>query len=282
VGISLLVPVPVHVNASLAVAPRAMRHVYVTTPGRIEAVHARPGERVRRGDVLVRLANDRRVAHLRQLRTAAAAQQIEVDVQEALGDAAQSALARETLRALAAEVAEYERQVARLTIVAPCDGVVIAPVERRSPQGKTWKTLPTWNGSPLDVANRGSFLEAGTHVVSIAPSDRYEAVLRIEEPDRHDFRVGQDVKVQMDHLPGVTLRSRIGHVAHYAVERENSSRAGGPRAVAGRVHEAVVPLACERLPLVPGMRGRAGVLVTHRSAAGWLWRYVCETLQFLV
>jgi hypothetical protein len=33
--------------------------------------------------------------------------------------------------------------------------------------------------------------------------------------------------------------------------------------------------------LIPGVYGQARILVTHRSAAEWLWRYVCSTFEFL-
>jgi multidrug resistance efflux pump len=278
--------------ASLAVQPHNIQHVYISTPGRIKAVLVRPGQRVQQGDVLVRLANFRREDYLRQLRIAMAVQEVELSVHQALGDANQHALAVESMRAIREEAGEYEAQLAKLTVVAPCDGVVIAPQERhRHPsQRRDWEMLPTWSGSPLDLQNCDCFLDAGTHLLSVAPEDRHEAILRIDEPDRHDFTVGQDVRIEVDHLPGVAVRSRIERLAQYvrgesgplldaaSPDTETPKRGGQ---AAKRVHEAVVLLPRDRPDLIPGARGRASILVTHRSAAGWLWRYVSATFKFL-
>jgi putative peptide zinc metalloprotease protein len=283
---ALFVPLPVHVDASLILQPRNVQHVYVTTPGRIEAVHVRPGQRVKRGDRLARLANFRQEDHLRQLKLALASQEMEIRVQNAVGDAAQAALAVESLQAMRKEAAEFEQQLARLSVVAPCDGVVVGPIKKRGHRlnGMRWKSLPTWEGSPLDLQNRGSFLEAGTHLLSIAPEERYHAVLRIDEPDRSDFAVGQDVKIKVEHLPGLAVHSKIHRLTQNASDPAQRLSIEAPvynvHAV-HRVHEASVLLPPGVPGLIPGMHGQARILVTHRSAAGWLWRFVCNTFKFL-
>jgi putative peptide zinc metalloprotease protein len=195
------------------------------------------------------------------------------------------------------EVGEYEQQFARLTIVAPCDGLVVDPIKRSTHRsnGRKWKSLPAWDGSPLDLQNRGSFLDAGTHLLSIAPDARYEAILRIDEPDRSEFAAGQDVKIKVEHLPGMVLRSKIHRLTRFASEPETvlphvaptpySATSATPPANSVHsdhgVHEAAVLMPHDVGSLIPGVYGQARILVTHRSAAEWLWRYVCSTFEFL-
>jgi putative peptide zinc metalloprotease protein len=45
-------------------------------------------------------------------------------------------------------------------------------------------------------------------------------------------------------------------------------------------YQATVRLDGDTDLLLPGMRGRARVIVDRRSAVGWLWRYFRRTFHF--
>ncbi len=295
VAAMLFMPFPMHVEAPLVIEPSGVRHIYNSTPGRIAAVLVQPGQYVRRGDVLAELENTERQDRLRALQSALDVQQIEVAIHQARGDATQEAIAQENLRAITEEVADYERQLRRLVITAPCDGRVIsAPPIGEPTLSSARKSLPRWHGTPLDPANVGCYLEAGTHLLSIAPNDRYQAVLVVDQFDRPEFDQGSAVKMKIDHLPGRTFQGRIERIATGTLELDDSHAAGGKSkdlmAAAASpftqstpaAYQATVPLACNERDFLPGVRGHARILIARRSAADWLWRYFRKTFNFFL
>ena len=293
VGLALLVPLPLHVDAPLVVEPDGVRHIYSSTPGRLLEVHVQPGDHVQRGQVLAQLANASKQDRYEQLVTAAEIQQVELRVQQSLGDAAQESLASETLRAIQTEVEDYRRQLERLTIVAPCDGKVVAsPHISEQAAKRSQDSLSQWHGTPLDQENDGCFLQAGTHVLSIAPNERYQAMLLIDQSDRHDFGTSGEVTMKIDHLPGRTFHGAVSHIATGTVDLSDSRSAAGVsknlralvasdfREPSRPVYQAAVSIDAEAGSLLPGMTGQVRVLVMRRTAAQWLWRTVRKTFNF--
>ncbi|REJ92412.1 MAG: HlyD family efflux transporter periplasmic adaptor subunit [Planctomycetota bacterium] len=292
-GAALVIPFPLHVDAPLVVEPRDARRVYNGTPGLLAEVGVRPGDRVRRGQVLLRLTNGERQEHYEKLRTALEIQRVELRVQQLLGDAAQEAVAAQSLQAITTEVEDYRRQLARLTIVAPCDGTVIAAPPVAEPRDTSRSTtLPGWHGTPLDRSNTGCFLPAGTHLLSIAPQAGYQAVALIRQSDRHDFDVQSEVRMKLDHLPGQTFHGSIAEIAtahaHPAAgPAENRLDAGLRSLVAAEPlpadrggFQATVFLEGRGGEFLPGMTGRMRIVVVRRTAADWLWRYLRMTFNF--
>ena len=125
------------------------------------------------------------------------------------------------------------------------------------------------------------------------PRDTCDAVLYIDQGDRDDVSVGQNVQIKLEHLADTTYDGKIEKIS----ARESdiapeplSNKGGGELATTtdkqGREHltssayQATVRLEGDTDLLRPGMRGRARVTVAHRSAAGWLWRYFRRTFHF--
>ena len=151
VAVALFVPLPWFVEAPLVVEPADVRHVFAATPGTVKAVHVQPGERVRRGQVLVELENPARRDRYEALASAGEVQKVEVAIHQATGGVAEETVAAENLRAIRAEADELGAQLARLRIVATCDGVVVAaPPVRRTAR------IVTRYASPAGTARRST------------------------------------------------------------------------------------------------------------------------------
>jgi putative peptide zinc metalloprotease protein len=249
---------------------------------------------VKKGDLLLRLTNDEREQKRRSLEMERDLQQKDVDLDHQLDDHAQEQVAREILAGMDKQLADKKRELLQLEIRSPCDGVVVAPPRVPEPaRDDTRRQLSKWFGTPLDPQNFGCYLTERSPILAVAPKDTCDAVLYIDQGDRDDVRVGQDVQIKLEHLADTTYDGKIEKISarESDVAPETlSNKAGGELPTTtdkqGREHltssayQATVRLEGDTDLLRPGMRGRARVTVAHRSAAGWLWRYFRRTFHF--
>jgi putative peptide zinc metalloprotease protein len=276
------------------VEPRGFEHIYAATPGILATVSVRPGQRVRRGQELARLSSFVKELQYENLMTAAATQEVEIAMQRFLADPAREKLAEETLKSINQQLVQYKRQLRQLIIEAPCDGVVVAPPALSGRTADTAnKSLRRWMGTPLEPKNLGCWLEAGTHLLSVAPGTNCQAVLLIDQIDRNDVNPGQMVEIKLDHRPGKTYRGEIRTISRQPrvfAPKPLSNKFGGDLPTitdtSGRerltsdAYEAVVLLDGVTEPLLPGTRGTGRVTIDTRTTGQWIWRYVCRTVNF--
>ncbi len=128
---------------------------------------------------------------------------------------------------------------------------------------------------------------------SIAPGDRFQAVLLIDQADRADVSEGTTVRMKLEHRPDLLVAGAIAEISHRHLEHippALSNKYGGllptvtdPRGrekLSGIVYRATVPLEMEPDLLRTGMRGKARLLVARRSVGDWIWRWVRTTFKF--
>ena len=291
---ALAIPMPWHIESAFLIEPWNVHHVYTTTPGQLDELNVDAGDRVNKDEKLAELTNPEKEDRERALETQAAVQQIEIDVYHALGDVGQEQLALEKLQSIKEQLKDYRNQLAQLTVHAPCDGVVIAPPRTPEPKRSGSPSLPSgWFGTPMDPKNAGCFLEERTHLLSIAPSDRLQAIVLVDQGDRNDMYVDQDVELKFQHLPDRTYKGKIADISKRYLEYapgQLSNKLGGELATVtdsqGRerlqsiVYQATVLLESDAKLLKPGMRGQTRFSVDWRSAGDWLWRYIRRTFHF--
>lgn len=290
---ALWVPVPWYITVPMVVQPHQAEQIYIDQPGRLVSIHVQPGDQVKRGDVLLELQDTRLTERLIQLQSALATQLVEKTARQAAGETAAAAAAEESCRALHAELAACRQQAARLKVLAPCAGTVVAPPELPvRPEGSSARTLSRWDGTPLEVRNLGCYLTARTHALSISPQNQFAAVLHIEQFHRTDFQAGQPVKIQFDASAVTNMHSTIDKIATVSYETEAATEVaslanspaeqtqGSHPAASG--YQAVAVLPAEADLLMTGMRGQAQVLVARRTAWEWGWRYLRASLNFIL
>ncbi|MEZ6111304.1 MAG: efflux RND transporter periplasmic adaptor subunit [Pirellulaceae bacterium] len=305
------VPLPYRTEATVRVEPRAAANVYVEIPGRLAVIHVRPGDVVEAGQPLVSLENDelRRVAdeladeHARLAVRARSLRQLAFR-----DEAAQQELQslEKAAEALEEQLALRRADLARLELVAPTDGLVVA-AERRpstntranalgsssefSPAAATG-SLDRWSNQPLDRRNHGARLETGTIVCRIANPRDLEAVLSIDERDRPLVARGQTVDLFLTATPGRKQRVSIEHIAQqdgeftpasYIPSRTPSSASfhrSADSSTAGRIFQASCPLQDDADTIRVGATGRAKIHVGYRTLAWRLWRTALQTIRF--
>lgn len=287
-------PLPLHVVSMFQIDPRDVKHVYTITPGILTQVNVQPGDRVTKGQVLAVLSNYEKEDKKLLLEIEKQVQENEVLLYKHTGDAAQMQAALAKLQGTKNQLADYEQQLAHLTIVSPCDGTVVAPPRVEEPKlDVVVQQLNRWHGTPLDGKNEGAFLDERTHLLSVAPSSENDAILYVDQGDRNDMFEGQDIQLKFEHLADTTYQGKISRISDQALAfapTALSNKAGGElptvtdekgrERLTSAVYQATVTLVEEPKLIRPGMRGRARFVVDRRSAIDWLWRYIRRTFHF--
>ena len=190
--------------------------VYVTVPGELqEAIAA--NDSVRKGDVLARLSDpdlDRQILEVTNRRNAQALRLQDLQARQAGGPevAAQIPTAKESLADLEERLRQLEAYRDLLLLKSPATGAVYAPP--LTPQEHSQPDrLGTWSGSPLEEANRGCWLEAGTLLCTVAERDRFEAIAFVDQQTMDLVRAGQSVRILLQQRPGQILRGVVRETA---------------------------------------------------------------------
>ncbi len=294
VGGALAVPLPLHVESAFLIEPQDVRHIYTSTPGMLKSLDVEPGQRVEQHQVVAGLRNEDKEDAYQELLVKQSVQETEIKLYRALDDAASEQLAVEKLQSIQEQIRDFEQQLAQLTIAAPIAGTVVAPPRIAEPTLDVADTgLKRWHGTPLDPENFGCFLEHRTHLLSIAPTERLEAILVVDQANRNDVAVGQEVELKFGHLADRTYTGTIEDISDRHLEFAPpalSNKMGGELSTVtdseGRerltsiAYQATVMLPSDTHLLRPGMRGRARFVVDRRSAAQWIWRYLRRTFHF--
>ena len=235
-AIGLLIPMPYRVQCDCRVEPTARRYVAAPYNGILEQALVESGEIVSQGQVIARMDG-------RQLRIELAGMNAEYqgakrkrDSSLAIGEVAQSQIAKSQMRSLAAKIELTKNRMKDLEVRSPIAGIIIS--------------------GDLEKA-QGAPLETGQTLFEVAPLDAMVAEIHVPESEiqyiNHDDRVTLklnafpfqtfDGQVQRIHPGSEIIDDQTVFVTE--VELENGDRA-----------------------LRPGMEGAAKIS-THWSPLGW-------------
>ena len=290
----LLIPVPMHFEAPFIVEGYDVKHVYSTETGRLDQVYAEPGQRVEKGQLLASIVNIEKEDQLNQLITDRDVQDGEIRKYQALEDQAGVKVSKEKRETIEEQIAEIKEHLSNMKVVAPISGIIVAPASQPEPKlSDSKKQLSRWFGSPLDAKNANCYLEERTHMLSIAPDSRFQAVLFIDQEYRNDFNLGQTVELKLEHLPDKTYTSKIERVAHGHLDHVPptlSNKMGGElptvtdkdgrEKLTSTAYQAIVPLDEDVVLFRANMRGKARFQVSELTTGQWLWRYFRKTFHF--
>jgi putative peptide zinc metalloprotease protein len=293
----LAVPVPRRIGVPVVVEPRGVQHVYAQVDARLQRVHVAAGDVVEAGAPLFDLDAFEPRDVVQRLRTARGSQGVEVAIHRATGDTSNEEVALAGYRSLDERVREHERRLELLAVTAPIAGRIVPPPEVGSRDDSVERgRLRRWTGTLLEERNLGALVAGRTHLVSIAPSDEFQAVVYLDQRKRNEFAEGQAVAIKFEHLPDRTFEGRISAIAPRHVEDvpeqlvqqhggDLPTVAGpdGERRLESVAYRAIVTIdgdAVEHALLRTGLRGHARITVANRTLGQWCWRYACETFHF--
>jgi putative peptide zinc metalloprotease protein len=273
----LLIPTPLHVQGTFVLRPANPSLLYIEVPGRLTELSVRDGEMVKAGDPIAKLVNYDKQRERRELQ-----EQIDTNVTRAnqyflspkIDDRSKAVQYREDAIALEPALERVSDQIAKLTLYAPVDGMVIG-VPHREKIGAWLKP----EEKPF---------------CTVADTTKLEAYLILDQSDIDLVRKGRRTWVK---VYGDSLHTRESEVAVVSkknredVPPELSNLAGGMIASeadkqTGRVkpvsaiYEVVIPLDNSDLKMHPGQRGFAKIDGGYLSLGRWLWRWATRTFHF--
>lgn len=290
----LLIPFPWYEQAPFSVEPAGAQHVYAFVPGIVEEIAVKPGDRVHRGQLLLQMHSPELLDQRDQLVVERAAQQVEVNLYREQKDPEGQHLAEQRLLSLNHQINDLETQLEQLRLVAPVAGRVIASPRVPQPDAELHpRQLPRWHGTPLESRNLGETLDAGTQVCSIAPEQKLEAILLIDQSDRGDLQVGDPIRLKFDSIPGKVFNGIVREFSSRHLEYAPSvlsSKYGGPlptvtnsqgeERLSDAVFQAKVEFDNPESLSLSGLRGQGRFIVSKRTISNWLWRAFRKTFHF--
>lgn len=291
----LAINFPWHIEATFIVEPHDVRHIYTTTPGFLRELHVQEGQTVKSGELLLVLQNPEKEDKLLEMYVQRGVVTQDLRVAKANNSLGELEVAQKKMNTLREQIADFEEQLSQLDVMAPCDGVVIAPQANPQPKSsdETRVQLAAWHGTPIQPRNRDAFLEERTHALSVAPDDKFQAMLLVDQGARNDIDVGRDVELKFDHLPDVIYVGKVEKIStedlKYVPQLLSNKLGGhiptvsdeqGREKLVSPAYQTTVLLE-EDIPLLrSGMRGTARFRIENRSAWQWIWRYLVTTFHF--
>ena len=242
----LLWPVPDRVSANTVIEGGTRQVLTAPFDGFIAQVLVRPGERVQRGQPMLRL--DDRDLLLEQGKVRSERDQAAAKLRQAMAehDAAAMALVQAELQQAESQLALVQAKLARVALLAPIDGLVVS--------GDWAQQL----GGPV---------ETGKELFEVATTQAYRVVLQVPDRDITRVAVGQRGVLRLTGQPQSGFDFELRRVTATATVQDGSN---GFRVEADWVGQAP--------PLSPGMQGVGKIEVGHanlltlwtRSTIDWL------------
>ena len=296
VGLAALIgstPIPLHGKAPLTIEPFESQHVYAGVSGILTDVLVRPGDRVSANQVIAELSDPKLNDQLLSLQHEQQRSEVDAELSQALGDSDQKLIVAEQLRTIAEQIGESRRRQQRLTVRAPCEGVVVPPPTTPETIATGSDELPAWSGEPLEERNLGCLLSAGTQLCAIAPSRNWQAVMLVDQSHRRDLAVGDDVTVKLDSFPATELTGSVVRISRRGDDQvpmalSNKSDGSVPTHTDRRgrergdtaTYQVTVLLDPVNVPLRAGMRGRSRFVVREQTISSKLRQLVQRHLLF--
>ncbi|MGZ0170165.1 MAG: hypothetical protein ACKVHE_11460 [Planctomycetales bacterium] len=303
----LSLPMPLHIEATYIIEPLDVKHIYTQTPGELTDVPVKAGDKVDGTQVVAQLRNPDLEDQKRDLLNKRKIQAVEFDTQRIVGNEGRMSLAENQIALLTVQLKEVQQRLDALTIKAEIAGTIVeAPRVPELPIEMARKQLSTWNGTPLHPKNIGATIDERTHLLSVAPSHLFQAIVLIDQGDINELsqaelvarledseKKHQIIQLKFDHLPSRTYEGHIQEVSKNPLEyvpEQLSNKLGGDlptvtdsqgrERLLSSVYQATVELDQDVDLLRSGMRGLARFRVEERTAGQWLWRYINQTFHF--
>ena len=208
---ALAIPLPLHEETAFLIEPTDVAKVYASTPGRVSEVFVEPGSHVTKGQLLVRLTNDEKEQKRRSLEMDRSLQLKDVDLDHALEDQAKEQVDKDRLNGIEKQLKDKERELCCLRSGLRATAWSWLPPEPSRDDVR--RQLSRWYGTPLDPQTFGCYLTERTPILGIAPSATSDAILYIDQGDRDDFSVGQEVQIKLEHIADRTYYGTIKEIS---------------------------------------------------------------------
>ena len=170
VVILFLLPITFNVGAPARVEGAIQRVIAAPMDGFLRSTRVRPGDSVKKGDVLVELADQELLLEKRRWESELARHQNNFSAAMGRSDRAQFAVNVARAAEAKAQLDLVEQQLSRAQVVAPMDALVI--------QGDLTQSI-------------GAQVKRGDTLLTLAPQDQYRIIVEVDERDIAFVKLGQ-------------------------------------------------------------------------------------------
>jgi multidrug resistance efflux pump len=191
----LLLPVTFHVGAPARVEGAVQRVLAAPMDGFLRQTRVRPGDSVKKGDVLVELADQELLLEKRKWESEVVRHQNNFSLAMGRSDRGQFAINYARAAEAKAQLELVEQQLARAQVIAPMDALVI--------QGDLTQVI----GAPV---------KRGDTLLTLAPKGEYRIIVEVDERDIAYVYVGQRGRLALTALPGETLNVTVQRITPVA------------------------------------------------------------------
>lgn len=239
-AVLLFVPFDYRIGGNARIEGAVQRVLVAPVDGFLKRAHARPGDEVKAGQILVELAEQDLQLERNKWASEVAVHDNALSAAMVRADRAQLVIDQAKGDEARARLALVDEQLARIRVEAPFDGVVISG------------DLSHAMGAPV---------QRGDVLMTVAPSSRYRVIIEVDERDIGRIRIGQHGHLALSALPWDTLPIEITRIMPMAKPIEGLN-----------VFEVEGVLDVHPDSLRPGQRGVARVLV-GREPLAWAWTH---------
>jgi Barrel-sandwich domain of CusB or HlyD membrane-fusion len=246
----VLWPIDAQVGGHARLEGAVQRALVAPADGFVSHVHARPGDLVQAGQVLVELADQDLQLELQRWQSALAQHENAYANANAHADRAQQVIHQSRAAEAEAQLALVQMKLERGRITAPFDAIVV--------QGDLSQTL----GAPVTQ---------GAELLTLAPQGRFRVIVEVDERDIARIAIGQTGTLALTALPWDTLPLRVARITPMASALEGRN-----------VFEVEAELASPGASLRPGLQGSAHIVVGRSSWLVSASRRVLDGLRLVV
>lgn len=206
--------------------------------GYLKTITARPGDIVKKGDVLAQLNDDETRLEERKVRSQRQQYEQEYDNALAISNRVEAAIANAKVEQASIQLRLLEQQLQRAQLLAPADGIVVSD----------------------DISQTlGAPIKQGDVLFEIAASAGYIVQLFVDEREIAAIKPGQSGQIKLTSLPSETFEFSVKNITPISEVRD------------GRNYFRVeANLVRETEQLRTGMTG-SGKIAVGRRALGWIW-----------
>ncbi len=207
-------PLPAGLNSPAFLEVKDARSIVVPVDGRLLRCQ-REGAIVRSGDEIAKLVSKELELSLASRRGELSRQRARlIGLESRRGDdtlvAARIPTVQEAIAGLELEVQRLESDIEQLTLRAPIDGKILAPLTTKEAMNPN--EVQVWSGTPLNGENIGCVLLRGTTFCQIGDVENFQGTAFLSQAQVELVHPGQEVTVKSKTLPIVSFRGRIAEV----------------------------------------------------------------------
>lgn len=191
----LLLPVSYSVSAPARLEGSVQRAIVAAADGFLRQANVRAGDTVKEGQVLAEMASEDLQLERRRRETEMAQHENAYRAAQARNDRAQMVISQSKMGEAQAMLALADSQIARASIQAPFDGIVI--------KGDLTQTL----GAPV---------QRGEVLLTLAPNDSFRLIVEVDESDIAAIQPGQAGHLALAAVPERALRFTVKRIVPVA------------------------------------------------------------------